>query len=268
MTTSPKVVLVSIDGMRPDGLQQAKTPTIDRLIEQGYATMTARTVMPCITFPCHNSMFRSVPPARHGITSNVWTPMARPVPSLMERLAARDKACAMFYNWEVLRDLAKPETLKASFYVADDYGSQGSADREVAQYAASWLNTHQWDFAFVYLGYTDLAGHDSGWMSPAYLAAIQNADQCLSHVLASVPDDCWVMVVSDHGGEGQNHGEDIPTHMTIPLVIAPNRGVLPEGAVWHGESDAQIIDVAPTLLRLFDIQPPYEWVGKPLVTFD
>ena len=159
---STKAILVSIDGMRPDGLMAAETPTIDRLMQNGRFTLTAQTVMPSVTFPCHNSMMRSVPPSRHGITSNVWTPMARPVPSVLELLADNGKVGGMFFNWQVLRDLAAPEKLQASMYVAEKYGSGGTGDRAVSQMAQQWLGGNEWDFAFVYFGYTELAGHDSG----------------------------------------------------------------------------------------------------------
>lgn len=260
-----QAILVSIDGMRPDGLMAAETPTIDRLMANGRFTLTARTVMPSITFPCHNSMLRSVPPTRHGITTNVWVPLARPVPSLIEMLADQGKACGMFFNWQVLRDLAAPEKLKASFFVADEYGSNGTKDMEVAQLARTWLTNHLWDFAFVYFGYTDLAGHDHGWMSSEYLAAISHADRCLGHLLEGMSDDCWVMVVSDHGGHGQSHGTEQDEDMTIPIVLAPNQAAFPPHLSWQGGSNAEIIDVAPTLLNLFGLQPPYEWMGQSLI---
>ena len=263
---STKAILVSIDGMRPDGMMAADTPTMDRLMQNGRFTLTAQSVMPSITFPCHNSMMRSVPPSRHGITSNIWTPMARPVPSVLELLADQGKVGGMFYNWEVLRDLAAPEKLKASMYVTETYGSNGKGDTEVSQMAQWWLGNHEWDFAFVYFGYTDLAGHDFGWMSDDYLAAISHADRCLGALLETVPDDCWVMVVSDHGGHGQNHGTDCAEDMTIPIILGQNKRPWGQPAfTWHGDSDAQIIDVAPTFLHLFAIEPPYEWMGKSLI---
>ena len=56
------VVLFVIDGMRPDGLQQADTPHIDNVFQRGAYTYTARTVMPSGTLPAHTSMFRGVGP--------------------------------------------------------------------------------------------------------------------------------------------------------------------------------------------------------------
>src|SRR5207249_1759141 len=45
------VVLIVVDGLRPDALKQAKVPTIDGFIKHGSSTMKAQTVMPSLTLP-------------------------------------------------------------------------------------------------------------------------------------------------------------------------------------------------------------------------
>ena len=54
-----RVLLCSLDGVRPDAIQAANTPTIDRLVNEGAFTWRARTVMPSVTLPCHTSTRRS-----------------------------------------------------------------------------------------------------------------------------------------------------------------------------------------------------------------
>ncbi len=49
--------------------------------------------------PCHMSLFHSVVPQRHGITTNLYLPMVRPVNGLFEQLRAAKKTCAMYYGW-------------------------------------------------------------------------------------------------------------------------------------------------------------------------
>ena len=78
---------------------------------------------------------------------------------------------ASFYNWEELRDLSQPGSLNASFMVKDVSGD-GSADTAVAQLAAAWLGNNAFNFAFIYLRGTDIAGHAYGWMSEGYLKGI------------------------------------------------------------------------------------------------
>ena len=78
------VVFVMIDGLRPDALAQAALPSVEALIARGASTLTAQSTMPSITLPCHMTIFHSVPPTRHGVTANLYTPMARPLPGLLE----------------------------------------------------------------------------------------------------------------------------------------------------------------------------------------
>ena len=68
-----KVILISIDGMRPDGLIKCNNPYVDELKKMASYTFDARTVFPSVTLPCHMSMFHSVPPERHGTTTNIYT---------------------------------------------------------------------------------------------------------------------------------------------------------------------------------------------------
>src|SRR5947209_6250390 len=105
------VVLVMIDGLRPDALARIDCPALSGLRERGASTLTARSVMPSITLPCHTSIFHAVPPTRHGITMNEWHPMARPLPGLMDMAKAAGRRCAVIYNWEPLRDLCRPLSL-------------------------------------------------------------------------------------------------------------------------------------------------------------
>lgn len=269
MTETQRVILFLIDGMRPDGLLAAETPTLDRLRAAGAHTLTARTVMPSMTLPCHASLVLGVPPTRHGITTNVWTPQARPVPGLFDVLAGAGLVTAFFYNWEELRDLARPGALHAAFMIKDVTGD-GTPDSEVARLAAGWLREHPFHFAFVYLGATDIAGHAWGWMSAPYLAAISHADRCIGEVLdvlrmdafqaGKLPDDLTVIVTSDHGGHDQTHGTDRPEDMTIPVILS-GPGI-PAGI--SIQRPVQITDLAPTITRLLGVPAPGEWIGSPL----
>jgi hypothetical protein len=126
---------------------------------------------------------------------------------------------AFFYNWEELRDLGRPGALNASFMVKDSTGD-GTADTAVAQLAARWLAHNPFNFTFVYLGGTDIAGHAWGWMSEPYLQAIAHADRCIGTVVDALPPDCTILVTSDHGGHEQMHGTDCPEDMTTPLLLA------------------------------------------------
>ncbi len=74
-----KVVIVSIDGMRPDGFLECGSPFIREIMKKATYSLNGRTVFPSVTLPCHMSIFHSVPPERHGVTTNTYTAMVRPV---------------------------------------------------------------------------------------------------------------------------------------------------------------------------------------------
>src|SRR3712207_6303505 len=165
------VLLFSLDGVRPDAIEQAATPTLDRLKREGAWTGRARTVMPSVTLPCHQSMLRGVPVERHGITSNRFQPLARPVPSVIDAARAAGKRVGFFYNWEPLRDLAEPGSLDVAVFRRDCYSPEG--DKWIAAAAAEQISGGELDFAFVYLGWPDECAHRTGWMSVPYFRAIE-----------------------------------------------------------------------------------------------
>ena len=253
------VILFSIDGMRPDGLAQADTPTIDALIAGGASTMHASSVMPSITLPCHTSMLRGVDVSRHGITSNTFQPLARPVPSLFDVAKAAGKRTGLFYNWGELRDLCAPGSLDVSYFWNDALTPEG--DWRVAKAAAAHLAEEPFDFLFVYLGYTDECGHEHGWMTPQYLEAIANADRCIAHVQSATD---WmneiptVIVLSDHGGHGRSHGTNCPEDITIPW-IACGTSIASRVTI---STPVRIFDTCPTIAELLDLTPAREWDGK------
>lgn len=109
-----KVLLILVDGMRPDAIEGLDT--VQRLMKKASYTMSAETVNPSVTLPCHMSLFHSVDPARHGITVNLYTPQVRPVRGLVDALAQNGKVCASFYGWEELRDISRPGSLDFSYY--------------------------------------------------------------------------------------------------------------------------------------------------------
>ena len=112
-----KVILISIDGMRPDGLLQCGNPFVQELMKMGAYTLEGSSMNPSVTLPCHMSIFHSVTPDRHGMTTNTYVPMVRPVSGLFEQLRFGGKKSAMYYGWEPLRDVARPESLRHAEYI-------------------------------------------------------------------------------------------------------------------------------------------------------
>lgn len=245
------VVLVSIDGLRPDAIAAAPMPNLLDLRSMARYTLGARTVMPSVTLPCHTSMVRGVDVPRHGITSNVFTPLARPVPSIFDLATRFGRRCGAFMNWGPLRDLYDPESVVTAQFQRDALRPEGDA-----WVVERFLAAPELDFAFVYLGHTDEAGHDFGWMSEGYLRAAAHADACLGRVLGTLGPLDTVLVLSDHGGHDRGHGTDMAEDMTIPWFLAGpgiSAGEIPE--------QVRIFDTAPTLAAALGLPPLREWDG-------
>lgn len=254
-----KALFVLVDGMRPDALAASGHPLFDELCRSCAYALDARTVFPSVTLPCHMSLFHSVTPERHGILSNVWVPQVRPVSGLFDTLRQFKKSCAMFYNWEQLRDVARPDALAWAQYTSGHVFGFEEANEMLADAAAECIVRRAPDCVFLYLGFTDEAGHASGWMSGEYFRSIRESLSCIERVLRVLPEEYRFFLLADHGGHDRCHGTTEPEDMTIPLFA---RG--PEFTPGAHLDRASILDIAPTVTKLLGVPADDDWEGKPL----
>lgn len=253
-----KVLLILVDGMRPDSL--GDIPYVEQLKKKASYTLGATTVCPSDTLPCHMSLFHSVDPGVHGTVTNTYTPPANPVPGLFELLKKNGKKSAMFYSWEQLRDVARPGNLAHSYFI-----SCGQHPGEVyvpacSEAALCYIEKEKPDFTFLYLAMPDDIGHKKGWMSQAYLDSVRFCWQNIEKVLITLPEDYTVIITADHGGHDKTHGSADPQDINIPLFLlgkdfAPGRDL----------SGATIKDIAPTVAKLLQLETPDRWEGKSLL---
>src|SRR5690349_16024485 len=74
-----RVLVISVDGLRPDLLARAYTPNLHALMQAGSFTLWARTTAVSVTLPSHVSMLTGVTPQRHEIDWNRDLPLSKPV---------------------------------------------------------------------------------------------------------------------------------------------------------------------------------------------
>lgn len=257
---SRKVILILVDGMRPDAMTDCGHPYGNRLLELGSYSLEAETVFPSVTLPCHMSLFHSVSPERHGILTNTYVPQVRPVRGLCEQLSAEGKICCFFYNWEELRDLSRPSSLAYSFFVSEALYHGEKSNEMVTENALSFIGEEKPDFAFVYLGFADIAGHNHGWMGEEYMGACRLSLEEIRRLVEAFGDEYSIIVTADHGGHGWMHGTQEKEDMLIPLVcIGPD---FQPGAQFE---KAGICDIAPTVTELLGVAAPEEWKGRSLL---
>ena len=254
-----KVILISVDGMRPDGFLTCGNPYIHEMMAKSFYTLDGQTVLPSMTLPCHMSLFHSVPPQRHGITTNTYFPMARPLNGLFEQLHLAGAVNAMYYGWEPLRDISQPKTLTYSEFI--HARSEDDVDTQLTDSALARIAKSKPDFVFLYLVDTDeKGGHDNMWMSDEYLRRISMALDNVRRVVEACGDEYTIIVTADHGGHDRTHGTDLPEDMTIPMFYFGK--AFPAGQRFTGGS---IMDIAPTIAKLMGVYPAPEWEGKSIV---
>ena len=142
-----KTILILVDGMRPDSLTDIKSA--EKIISNSTYTMNAETVFPSVTLPCHISLFHSVTPQRHGTTTNTYMPQVRPINGLCEVLKQADKKCAIFYNWEEIRDVSRPNSLAHSCFYAGRRIGYLEAGEKLTDELIEYAGEYEPDFTFL-----------------------------------------------------------------------------------------------------------------------
>ena len=257
-----KVILMCIDGMRPDGFLSCGNPFIHKMMELGSYCLESRSVFPSSTLPCHMSMFHSVPPERHGILSNTYVPMVRPVSGLFEQIRLMGGISDMYYGWEPLRDIGQPKSLMRSGYICAR--GEDDTDNKLTELALKRIREDQPDFIFLYQVETDeKGGHDNGWMSEPYLGyihvAIENVKrvyEVIKEVREKTGDNYTLIITADHGGHDRLHDTQMKEDMTIPTFFIGDR-FEPGKQI----SDVSILDLAPTIADIMSVPIPREWEG-------
>lgn len=259
------VVLVSIDGLRPDAIARFAAAHLQQLMREGSYSLSARTIMPSKTLPSHTSMLTGEPPEAHGVFwNNVITAKTDVVefPTVFSVARAHGYRTAAFFSKAKFGSLQRPGTLDYSQAPGGWFG-RWSSDRTIGD-VRSYLAKERPNLLFVHLSDPDRAGHSSGWMSGAYGRAVRSADAALGELLVAAEaaygrGNYSVLVTADHGGHEYDHGSADPQDVTIPW-IAWGRGVI-AGAL---DKDVAIetFDTAPTVLWLLGIKEPEAWDGS------
>ncbi|MDD2762431.1 MAG: ectonucleotide pyrophosphatase/phosphodiesterase [Opitutaceae bacterium] len=265
-----QVVIISVDGLRPDCLLLADAPVLHGLIKNGAYTMWARTIPAAVTLPSHTSMLTGVTLEKHGIGWNgIPTPgePAHPqVPTIFELAARAGYQTAMIAGKTKFGALNKPGTVTFVSIQGDAKGT----DENVAAEAVKIIGRHKPDLLFIHFPGVDGAGHAHGWGSPEQLSAITALDRHLGVVLAALEQAALrastaIIISADHGGAGLKHGPDDAPSRHIPwIVVGPG--------VRHGFDLTRIgklqvntEDTCATACWLLGLERPAYFDGKALV---
>jgi arylsulfatase A-like enzyme len=261
------VILVSIDGLRPDAIEKFAAPTLQRLMREGSYSLSARTILPSSTLPSHTSMLSGEPPEQHHVTwNNVMTAEKQVVDfsTVFSVARAHGYRTAAFFSKAKFSPLQLPGSLDYSQAPGGWWGKWAST-RTMSD-VRTYLEKERPNLLFVHLSDTDSAGHSSGWMSAAYGRAVQATDTALSQLLETADQtygagNYSVLVTADHGGHGRGHGTKDPLDVTIPWIAwgrGVNTGLITDLTI-------NTFDTAPTVLWLLGVEKPAAWDGVPVM---
>jgi predicted AlkP superfamily pyrophosphatase or phosphodiesterase len=261
------VVIVSVDGLRPDAIGTFQASTLDRLTREGSYTLAARTIHPSKTLPSHTSMLTGQPPERHHVLwNNVVTADSDTIdlPNVFSVARSHGYRTAAFFSKPKFQPLQIDGTLDYSQAPGGWWG-RWYADRTVSD-IETYLVDARPNLLFVHLSDPDAAGHKHGWMTPEYGKAVRTADVAIGRLIGALDrtygaGNFSLIVTADHGGHDTNHGSDDPRDVMIPW-IAWGRGVKPGQLP---SSSVQTMDTAATALWLLGIDRPADWAGGAVV---
>jgi predicted AlkP superfamily pyrophosphatase or phosphodiesterase len=252
------VLIISMDGLRPDAISLAPMPNLLALMQTGAYSLTAQTIFPSVTLPSHTSMLTGLCPAKHGVDWNDYLPergYAKGT-SIFALAHAAGLKTVMYVGKKKLIQITEPANLDVFRFIND-------RDVVIAQDIADEFPV---DFGvmFVHFATPDDMGHAYGWMTPQYISVVQRADEALGTLLKALDDhglrqETLVIVTADHGGHDQTHGSRLPVDMTIPWVIS-GPGVRPGQLT----TPIQTTDTAATAAWALNLPRPADWDGWPV----
>lgn len=261
-----RVVLVVLDGLRPDAIPRFGLSHIAALSREGASTMLGRTVAPSVTACAMASLLTGASPERHGLQSERFhLPRARgPIDPLPRVLAAHSYPSSAYLAKMPLLFTGIAHRI-ASHLGLTEARFRGRGCEEILATATPALREQRRGLILMHWPDADRAGHDSGWMSDPYADAALRMDAALGALVNTVGlEDPHTLLVAlaDHGGGGavpDHHNSDHPLDRTIPVMLAG-------GAVRPGDlgAGASLLDVPATICWALGIPRPESYAGRPL----
>jgi len=262
-----RVIIIVLDGLRPDAIDAFELSNIRAMAQRGASTMSARTVSPSCTWPAMTSLLSGLPPETHGIlkdSPHVPRPKTtlEPLPSLLSR-AGYHTAVFMRALPALYRGTGRLIAKGLGFAEAR---FAGTTAEEVVIAASKNLRGQERGLIVLHWADADQAGESHGWMTPEYGDACRRLDAAIGLLMkvssCSTDPRTLVIALADHGGGGvtvNDHCEEHPLNWTIPLI-------LDGGSVRSTRlEDARLLDVPATAAWALGVTPPAGYTGRVLI---
>lgn len=262
------VVLIGVDGLGAYCFEKADIPNIRSLMEKGSWSLEARCVLPSSSAVNWASMLMGAGPELHGFTT--WGSKKPDLPSRvldkygmfpsvygLLREKDPDAEIGVIYEWEGIGYLFPKQAV--------DFNKHCKSDSLSAAEAVRYIRNKKPAFLFAYFHEVDQTGHKQGHDTPAYYQAVKRTDERIGQILqaireAGMEENTIVMLSADHGGIGDGHGGITMAEMQIPWIIA-GPGIKQDHEI---SGSIMTFDTAATLARIFGLEIPQVWTGKPV----
>ncbi len=266
-----KVLIIGIDGLRPDALRQADAPNIHALAEQGAYSWDAQCESRTFSGPNWTTIMDGIHIDKHGVASNNYRDSkVADWPDFFTYLEQYNSqwVTARLITWD---SFYNNQPTGADINLFHDYRKNG--DQIMADQAVRLLSNadpdikQDPDVLFIYQADVDVAGHNARHLgfspdSPSYMKAIANADKRVGQLMEALQkrpnykDEQWLIVVtSDHGGAmDQQHSGNTAERRNIPFIVSG-----PAAAKGPIFPNARNVDVAKTVLTYMGVPIQPEW---------
>jgi predicted AlkP superfamily pyrophosphatase or phosphodiesterase len=243
--TPTRVVIVSVDGLRPDMITRQVMPRHVRLMREGVTARLARTIRKSDTLPSHAAMLSGRDVAAHGLTWNSYKENRGfiRVPTIFSAARQHGLSTAMIVGKKKLRHIAGPENV-------DHFERPSYLCGGVSKRAAEYFTAHTPDLLFVHFSDPDEYGHSHGWLSKEYVRAARHSDRCLGLLVDAIDKspvgaDTLIILTADHGGADHVHSNgSVAANGHIPW-IARGPGIVPGSVI---REEVTTFDTAATTL--------------------
>ncbi len=220
-----KILIIGIDGCRPDVLQFASTPNIDGLLPNSIYSYHGLNNDITYSGPGWSAMMTGVWSNKHGVTDNNFNGSDFvSYPHFVKRIEENnpDLYTVSISQWHPINN-----SIVLDFA---DFKYNAPTEADVTSEAINQLENEDPDVMFLHYDEVDHAGHAHGFSEqiPQYVTAIEGVDTQVGLVLDALyerpnyPTENWLILLStDHGGIGTSHGGNSPEEETI-FYIAHN----------------------------------------------
>jgi predicted AlkP superfamily pyrophosphatase or phosphodiesterase len=257
-----RVVVIGLDGCRPEAIQEAAGPVLRDLYENGSVSWKAQAVAPTVTQVNFASILTGCVPEKHGIVDVKWehgnTSLHVKVPTIFQVLADQKLTSAGFLGHE---KLYPSESQGEGIYCERSPGSAKGA----AQSFLKYLETNKPDFSFIYMGNLDGAGHKYGWLSAEQFSEMYEIDAAIGAIIgglkkAGLWEGTLLLITSDHGGHDKSHSQGLPVDFSVP-VVCYGKAVKPGYEI---QKSVHNFDVAATALYALGVPIPPNMDAQPI----